>query len=76
MKLVLDFSRVIYIQIPGRQRADAFLLLVKSGFPVVCLPQKIYGVREEHLKFLRRKRIPFRKLDASKIRIPQPVLAV
>ncbi len=67
---------MIYIQIPERHRADAFLLLVKSGFSVVCLAGKIYGVREEHLKFLKRKRIPFKKLDASKIRIPEPSLAV
>jgi hypothetical protein len=67
---------MIYIQIPERHRPDAFLLLVKSGFPVVCLAGKIYGVREEHLKFLKRKRIPFKKLDASKIRIPEPSLAV
>ena len=65
-----------YIQIPERHRADAFLLLVKSGFSVVCLAGKIYGVREEHLKFLKRKRIPFKKLDAGKIRIPEPSLAV
>jgi hypothetical protein len=67
---------MIYIQIPERHRADAFLLLVKSGFSVVCLAGKIYGVREEHLKFLKRKRIPFKKLDASKIRMPEPSLAV
>jgi len=67
---------MIYIQIPEQHRADAFLLLVKSGFSVVCLAGKIYGVREEHLKFLKRKRIPFKKLDASKIRIPEPSLAV
>ena len=67
---------MIYIQIPERHRADAFLLLVKSGFSVVCLAGKIYGVRKEHLKFLKRKRIPFKKLDASKIRIPEPSLAV
>ena len=67
---------MIYIQIPERHRADAFLLLVKSGYSVVCLAGKIYGVREEHLKFLKRKRIPFKKLDASKIRIPEPSLAV
>ena len=67
---------MIYIQIPERHRADAFLLLVKSGFSVVCLAGKIYGVREEHLKVLKHKRIPFKKLDASKIRIPEPSLAV
>lgn len=67
---------MIYIEIPEKHRADAFLLLVKSGFSVVCLAGKIYGVREEHLRFLKRKRIPFKKLDASKIRIPEPSLAV
>jgi len=67
---------MIYIQIPEQHRSDAFLLLLKSGFSVVCLAGKIYGVREEHLKFLKRKRIPFKKLDASKIRIPEPSLAV
>lgn len=66
----------IYIQIPERHRADAFLLLIKSGFSVVCLAGKIYGVRDEHLKFLKRKRIPFKKLNASKLRIPTPRLAV
>lgn len=66
----------IYIQIPERHRADAFVLLIKSGFSVVCLAGKIYGVRDEHLKFLKRKRIPFKKLDASKLRIPTPRLAV
>ena len=50
---------MFYIQIPDTHRAEAFLLLVKSGFPVACLAGKIYGVREEHLKILRRKRIPF-----------------
>jgi hypothetical protein len=67
---------MIYIQIPEQHRSDAFLLLLKSGFSVVCLAGKIYGVREEHLKVLKRKRIPFKKLDASKIRIPEPSLAV
>jgi len=65
-----------YIQIHDTHRADAFLLLVKSGFPVTCLAGKIYGVREEHLKILKRKRIPFKKLDAGKVRIPEPTLAV
>jgi hypothetical protein len=67
---------MIYIQIPEQHRSDAFVLLLKSGFSVVCLAGKIYGVREEHLKVLKRKRIPFKKLDASKIRIPEPSLAV
>jgi hypothetical protein len=51
-------------------------MLVKSGSPIVCLPQKKYGVREEHIKLLKRKHIPFKKLDASKIRISKPSQAV
>jgi hypothetical protein len=67
---------MIYIQIPNARRANALLTMIKSGRPVVCLSGKIYGVGEEHLKVLRRKRISFRKLDSSKIRMPQPSLAV
>jgi hypothetical protein len=53
---------MIYIQIPERYRADALLMLVKDGLSIVCLPQKRYGVRQEHLKILKRKRIPIKKL--------------
>lgn len=67
---------MIYIQIPETHRADALLMLVKSGLSVVCLPQKRYGVREEHLKILKRKRVPFKKLNTSKIPIPTPSLAL
>lgn len=67
---------MIYIQIPEKQDAKGFLLLAKSGFEVVCLPKNTYGVREEHLKLLKRKRISFKKLEASKIRMPKPALAI
>jgi hypothetical protein len=67
---------MIYIQIPEKQDAKGFLLLAKSGFAVVCLPKNTYGVREEHLKLLKRKRITFKKLEASKIRMPKPALAI
>ena len=67
---------MIYIQISETHRADALLMLVKSGLSVVCLSQKRYGVREEHLKLLKRKRVPFKKLDTSKIPIPKPSLAL
>ncbi len=53
---------MIYIQIPEKYDAKAFLLLAKSGFPVVCLPESTYGVREEHLTLLRRKRVAFKRL--------------
>ena len=67
---------MIYIQLSEKHDAKGFLLLAKSGFSVVCLPENTYGVRDEHLKLLRRKRINFKKLDASKIRMPKPALAV
>jgi len=67
---------MIYIRIPQKQDAKGFLILAKSGFPVVCLPENTYGVRDEHLKLLKRKRIPYKKLEASKIRMPKPALAV
>jgi hypothetical protein len=67
---------MIYIQLSDKQDAKGFLLLAKSGFPVVCLPENTYGVREEHLKLLKRKRISFKKLEASKIPMPKPALAI
>ena len=67
---------MIYIRIPEAHRTDALLMLVKSGLSIVCLPQKRYGVSEEHLKILKRKRIPFKKLDPSKIPMPTPSLAL
>ena len=67
---------MIYIQIPEKQDAKGFVVLAKSGFAVICLPENTYGVREEHLKLLKRKRISFKKLEASKIRMPKPALAI
>ena len=67
---------MIYIQIPDTRRSTALLALIKNGLPVVCLAGKIYGVRDEHLKFLKAKRIPFKRLDSSKVRMPVPGLAV
>jgi hypothetical protein len=67
---------MIYIQIPADQDGKGFLLLAKSGFPVVCLSQNTYGVRDEHLKLLKRKRIRFKKLEPGKIRMPKPALAI
>jgi hypothetical protein len=67
---------MIYIQISNARRANALLAMLKSGLPVVCLAGKIYGVSAEHLKILKRKRIPFRKLETSKVRMPEPSFAV
>jgi hypothetical protein len=61
-----------YIQIPEEHDAVGFLELAKSGSPVRCLPQNSYGVSDEHLRLLRRKRIPFKKLKANTVRLPRP----
>jgi hypothetical protein len=64
-----------YIRIPERHDAAGFLILAKSGIPVSCLPQNCYGVQEQHLKILKRKRIPFRRLTTKNIPLPKPSLA-
>lgn len=65
-----------YIQISDKQDAKGFIVLAKSGFPVVCLAGNIYGVHNEQLKLLTRKRISFKRLEPSKIPIPSPALAI
>ena len=67
---------ITYIQIPEKHDAKGFLALAKSGIPVSCLPDNTYGVHPEQLKILKRKRIPFKKLQAGKIPLPRPTLAV
>jgi hypothetical protein len=42
---------------------------------VGCLPHNIYGVTPEHVKILKRKRIPFKKLPASSVPLPKSSLA-
>jgi len=66
---------MIYIQIPDKEDAQAFVILAKSGLPVVCLADNTYGIRDEHLKLLKRDGIAFKKLEPSKIPIPKPALA-
>jgi len=63
---------MIYIQIPRDDNAQGFLALAKSGISALCLPDETYAVTSEHLKILRQKRIPFKKLE--KVRLPQPSL--
>ena len=64
---------MIYIQIPKDNDAVGFLTLAKSGTTVLCLPENTYGVSSEHLTLLRRKRIPFKKLEIGTVRIPKPM---
>lgn len=64
-----------YIQIPEKYDARGFLLLAKSGAPVSCLPDNIYGVTPDHIKLLKRKKIPFKKLAAKNVHLPKSILA-
>ena len=66
---------MVYLQIPEKHDAKGFLLLVKSGTPVYCLAENIYGVLPEHIKILKHKRIPFKKLDAKNVHLPKSSLA-
>jgi hypothetical protein len=64
-----------YIQIPEKHDAEGFLLLAKSGAPLTCLPDNIYGVTPEHIKLLKRRKIPFKTLSAKRVRLPKSSLA-
>mgnify|MGYP001277013132 FL=1 len=66
---------MIYVQLPEKHDANGFLLLAKSGLPVSCLPDNTYGVVPEHIKMLKRKRIPFKKLTAKNVHLPKSSLA-
>jgi len=66
---------MIYVRIPEKHDAKGFLLLAKSGAPVNCLSDNTYGVTPEHIKILKRKRIPFKKLTAKNVRLPRSSLA-
>ena len=66
---------MLYVQIPEKYDARGFLLLAKSGAPVSCLADNIYGVSLDHIKILKRKKIPFKKLPARSVRLPNSPLA-
>ena len=63
---------MIFIQLPEEHDALGFLALATSGTPVTCWPKNTYGVSTEHLRLLRRKHIPFKKIERGAIRPPQP----
>lgn len=65
---------MIYIQIPEKHDAVGFLTLAKSGTSVLCLPENTYGVVQEHLTLLRRKHIPFKKIESCTVPLPTPSL--
>lgn len=60
---------MIYIRIPEKHDAVGFLALAKSGVTLTCLPENTYGVCAEHIKLLKHRGIPFKKLDVGRIRL-------
>jgi hypothetical protein len=66
---------MIFIHISEKHDARGFLLLAKSGTPINCLPNNVYGVTPDHIKLLKRKQIAFKKLPAKSVRLPKTPLA-
>jgi hypothetical protein len=66
---------MIYIRIPEKHDAKGFLLLAKSGSSITCLPNNTYGAAPEHIKILKRNRIPFKKLPAKSVHLPKSSLS-
>jgi hypothetical protein len=66
---------MIYVQIPEKHDARGFLLLAKSGTPVSCLLGNVYGVTPEQVGLFKRKQIPFKKLPAKSVLLPESSLA-
>ncbi|MBI3193399.1 MAG: hypothetical protein HYZ34_02905 [Ignavibacteriae bacterium] len=62
---------MIYIQLTEKVDAEGFLLLAKSGPPVLCLPENIYRISSEQQNLLEDKGIPFKTLNAKDVRMPK-----
>lgn len=50
-------------------------MLAKSGSPIICLPDNVYGVGQEHLKLLKRQKISYKTLPTHSVRLPKASLA-
>ena len=66
---------MIYIQLSEKVDAKGLMVLIKSGYSILCLPENIYGVRTEHLKVLKAKKIPFKILNAHEVPMPKVSVA-
>jgi|GEM_PF-5198533 len=60
-----------YIQIPPEYNAQALWLLFTHS-PTKCFPSNIYSVSIEQIQILKRKKIPFKKVDMHQIHFPTP----
>ena len=56
---------MVYIRISERDDAKGFLVLAKSGSPITCLVDNVYGVGPEQLKLLKRRKIRYKTLPAN-----------
>lgn len=50
---------MVFIRLSEKYDARGFLVLAKSGFPIVCLPDNVYGVGKEQLKLLKRQKMTY-----------------
>ena len=60
-----------YVQISDTHNARALWLLFTHS-PTKCFPKNIYAVSKEQLRILKRKGIPFKKVEMSKMEFPTP----
>ena len=66
---------MVFVQIREKHDGKGFLLLAKSGSPIICLPDNVYGVGKEHLKLLKREKVSYKRLPAHSVRLPKASLA-
>ncbi len=66
---------MIFIQLSEKYGPKGFLILAKSGSPIVRMPNNTYGVQQKHLKLLTSKKIPFKKLPPDSVPLPEVSLS-
>jgi hypothetical protein len=66
---------MVFIRLSEKCDARGFLVLAKSGFPIVCLPDNVYGVGKEQLKLLKQQKMSYKTLPANSVRLPKVSLA-
>ena len=60
-----------YIQISGKYNARALWLLFTHS-PTKCFPMNIYAVSKDQIRILKRKGVPFSRIDMARMEFPKP----
>jgi len=66
---------MIFIRILEKYDSKGFLVLAKSGSPITCLPDNVYGVVKDQLKLLKRQKISYKTIPTNSVRLPKACLA-